>query len=994
MHCPSCNWVIKYEARFCPQCGQRLDAEGDSVGEGQRRWLTVMFSDVVESTALSRRLDPEVYGECILAYQRLACEVIERQGGYIANYLGDGILAFFGWPTSHERDTDLAIRAARELLADLTDLSDKLQRDHGVELAARVGIHSGLAMVGILGGAGRRDASVFGDAANVASRIQGIAEPGAIVISGEAKQLLRERWDMESLGHPQLKGVGTEVEVFSVGAPTATPGPDVDHVYPLVNREAELEVLKSSWREVLTGSGVVLSVEGEAGVGKSRLVYEFMREAGPSVSWLTVQCSPMTSHVPFAPFLSTQSPPAQAEGRSPEERRANQLRSMLDCVFGLVAAGPGVLHVEDAHWADPSTGELIEQILDDVPGHPLFVVCTVRPTESQRWLARQEVRRLRVGALSEVEIRKLVSSVAVPQLSASTIDGITERADGLPLFAEQLAAAMAVAPDAVLPVTLQASLMARLDQLGPDVRMLLQRGSAIGREFDAGLLEELLPPDPTRPRSLRQLVDAGILSHTTEDRYKFRHALLHEAAHESMLRSERRIVHGTIATLLEERYRTVVDREPSLMGYHLEEAQDAQAVWWFERAGTQAAESAAFAEATDHFGRALILVELGDGATELRLRIRLGNAIFGAVGFSAAASLPAWTRAQELALELGDAPELTSALNGEAVYWNQMGSCRRSAQLAEEILRVADEHDLRVGRLRGHCTLALNQLFLGNGSTAHEHALKAIELYHLGDYEEVTYGFGTDQGVIAFGAGGAAAWMIGRFDEGIELTGEAARLGASLGSPISEHLGRVFNGFVHHLRGEHETAMSEAHVLVDEGARLRLPFTSGFGHILLGAERSILNGDPEGVAEVLTGMDELAMSGGQNGAPLAFVLLAEAQLAVGESESAHASASGGLELAEALDQHFFDCELLRLKAGAVANTQSEQETIRLLRTAVDGAHAMGQWGLALRAACDLSELDPDFAPELLRSPFERIVGGATTSDYRRAEDILNRSNSL
>ena len=427
------------------------------------------------------------------------------------------------------------------------------------------------------------------------------------------------------------------------------------------------------------------------------------------------------------------------------------------------------------------------------------------------------------------------------------------------------------------------------------------------------------------------------------------------------------------------------------MGYHLEEARDARAASWFERAGTQAAESAAFVEAADHFEQALTLVDPADAATELRLRIRLGNAIFGAEGFSAAASLPAWTRAQELALELGEAAELTSALNGEATYWNQMGSCQRSAQLAEEILRVAEDRDLRVGRLRGHCTLALNHLFLGNGASAHEHALKSIELYRMGDYEEVTYGFGTDQGVIAYGVGGAAAWMIGRLDEAIELTGEAARFGGSLGSTISEHLGRVFNGFIHHLRGEHDSAMSEARVLVDEGERLRLPFGSGFGHILLGTERSIVDGEPDGVAEVLTGMDDLAMSGGQNGAPLAFVLLAEAQLAVGDSEAAHASAAAGLELAEALDQHFFDCELLRLKAGAVAATRSEEDTTEILQAAVDRAWASGQFGLALRAACDLCEAEPDLAPGLLDSILDRIVGGESTSDHRRAVGILTRS---
>ena len=246
---------------------------------------------------------------------------------------------------------------------------------------------------------------------------------------------------------------------------------------------------------------------------------------------------------------------------------------MLEWVFRLVADKPGVLHIEDADWADPSTGELLEQIADEVRGRPLLAVCTVRPTGSQRWLARTDVRKVRLGALREADIRQLVSSVSGPTLSASTIDDIAERADGLPLFVEQLAAAMVVAPNALVPVSLQASLMARLEQLGPDVRALLQRGSAIGRDFDDDLLEELLPPDPTRPRSLGRLVDIGILAQPSEGHYKFRHALLQEAAHESMLRSERRTVHGKIATVLEERYRPFIDTQPSLMAYHLEEAR-------------------------------------------------------------------------------------------------------------------------------------------------------------------------------------------------------------------------------------------------------------------------------------------------------------------------------------------------------------------------------------------------------------------------------------
>jgi len=989
MTCPSCGSPVTPAARFCSQCGMRLPEQFGGDGGGQRRWLTVLFCDVVESTALSRQIDPEEYGECMLAYQNLGRDVVERHGGYVDNFLGDGLVALFGWPAAHERDADLAVRAGRELVSHMVGLNGDLERDHGIRLQVRVGVHSGLAMVGRLGGANRRDTS-FGAAANVASRIQTATEPGTVAISSETKRLLRERWVLKSLGHPTLKGVGSDVEVFTVEATGSIPGPDVERVYPLVDREAEFGVLKDLWSDVDNGVGAVLTVEGEGGVGKSRLVYEFLQLVGPSIPWLTVQCSPLTSHVPFAPFLSAPSPPSQGRSRSPEERRADLQRSMLTWVFQLAADGPGVLHIEDAHWADPSTGELIEQIADETGDRPLLVLCTARPSDRQRWASHRKVRTLRLPPLEDADIRKLVHTSSEALLPTSTIEDIVERADGLPLFAEQLAAAMAGAPSGDVPVTLQASLMAQLDQLGPDIRVLLQRAAALGRIFDDELLEELLPDEANVGRSLERIVDAGILT-TGERQHKFRHALLQEAAHESMLRSERRAVHGRIASVLQERRRSLVDRQPGLMAYHLQEARDPRAVWWLERAGTQAAGSAAFAEASGYFEGALALVGLDDAATELRLRIKLGNAMFGAVGYGAADTLPVWNRAEELARRLGDIGELTSALNGEAVYWNQAGLCRRSVVVAEEILRVSDLHDLRIGRLRGHCTLALNHLFLGDAQLAREHALHAIELYRPGDFGEVTYGFGTDQGVIAHGVGGAAAWITGHLDEGIELTGAAVELGGTLGSPISELLARVFKGFVHHMRGEHVAALEEGRVLVNEGTRLRLPFPTGFGHILHGAERSVLDGDPAGVAEVLLGMDEMAMTGGQNGAPLAFVLLADAYLSTGELSSAAATATDGVNLADALDQHFFDPELMRIKARALAGMEApDPESVTLLRRATDHATDRGHFGLALRAACDLGEIAPDCAPELLGPLLDKVVGGSSTLDPRRARDILNR----
>ena len=463
-----------------------------------------------------------------------------------------------------------------------------------------------------------------------------------------------------------------------------------------------------------------------------------------------------------------------------------------------------------------------------------------------------------------------------------------------------------------------------------------------------------------------------------------------------MLQRQRRAVHAQIGNILLQQHGALVDAQPWLLAHHLAEAHDPQAVAWFERAGTRAAADAAFWESTRHFLQALELADtLGSLAPrdELRLQIGLGNAMFGAHGWAAADTLPVWSRAQELARELLAVDELTSALNGLATYWNQAGECRRSVEIAEEILRVADAGGLRAGQLRGHCTLALNHLFLGEVPLSLQHTRRAIALYRPEDFHTVTYGFGTDQGVIAYSVAGAAAWLTGRPDEGIALAEAAVQLGRSLGSPISELLARIFKGLVHHLRGENELARGEAKALSADGARLSLQLPLGFGHILGGALRAIVASDPSGIADIEAGMNELAASGGQAGAPIAFVLLAEANLATSASESAQEVARAGLVMADALDQHFVDAELLRLEALAARKAgMSVADTVALLRTAVDAAEARGLTSLALRAACDLAALAPE-ATELIRVLLKKIEGGHATRDHLRAQIAIAARDS-
>ena len=991
--CTTCRATLVGGVQSCPHCGARVPRLIAAADVGQRRWLTVMFSDVVGSTEHSRQLDPEDYGDVMLQYQNLCGEVVERRGGHMASYAGDGLLAVFGWPTSHERDADLAVLAALDLLHELHVLNDYLEKNYGLRLSLRIAVHSGLAVVGKLGRGGRDDTSVFGDIANVASRLQHEAPMDGVVVSDVASHTLRDRWVLESLGNPELRGVGTDYEVLVVVGHQPVPGPDVERVYELVNRREPLGELHEIWAEVAAGRGQVVVLEGEAGVGKSRLAYELQHGDAARASWLTVQCSPLAGEEPFGSLRAHLPAADTPEGLTPEERRAAGLAAAVQWALDLAESGPAVLHVEDAHWADPSTGELIERLADTLATRrrPLLVLCSTRPRADQRWLDRAPTRRIDLPPLRDHDMSALVAATTEGRLPASTVSEIVQRADGLALYAEQLAATIVDAPGHVVPSSLQGILTARLDRLGPELQLMLQRASAIGRTFDNAILWQLVDPGTDVAAQLGQLVESEILVRLPGERHKFRHALLQEAAHESMLQRQRRAVHARIGTILREQRGPLVDAQPSLLAHHLAEARDPEAVACFERAGARAAAGAAFWEATRHFRRALEVADtLGGLATpdELRLQINLGNAMFGAQGWGAADTMPVWTRAQELARELDAVDELTSALNGLATCWNQAGACRRSAEIAEEILRVADAHDLRAGRLRGHCTLALNYLFLGEAPLSLQHARAAIALYRPEDFHTVTYGFGTDQGVIAYSVAGAAAWFTGRPDEGIALTGAAVELGRTLGSPISELLARIFKGLVHHLRGETELARREAEVLSAEGARLGLPLPLGFGHILGGTQRAIETADPSGLADIGVGIAELAESGGQSGAPIALVLLAQAHLATGDPEAARNVALAGLALADALDQHFVDTELLRLEALAAHEARVPgADTIGLLRSAIEAAEARGQTSLALRAACDLATVAPD-AVDAVGGLLAQIEGGHGTRDHRLARLVL------
>jgi class 3 adenylate cyclase len=495
---------------------RRRDADGQPVPEGERRQLAVLFCDVVESTPLSQRMDAEEFGQVIFDFQELATETITGLGGRIGVYAGDGVAAWFGWPVAHEDDAALAVHAGLDILAGLDELNAGIEAQHGVRLAARVGIHVGLVVVRT----DRPDSPAFGETLNVASRLEAFAEPGTVVMSSTAHRLAGARFLTEDLGEHELKGVADPVRVHRVdGARTPDDeAPAAAFGATLVNRVEERQLLLDAWRDARDGHGRTVVITGEPGVGKSRLLAS-LREtlADEPHRWLALRCSPLRVNTAFHPVagmvratagIRLTDPPDQqrrmiraalpdtqrdaetpiatlldvgtADAAAPEKFRRDLMEALYRWLLDLAGRGPVVVAGEDLHWSDASTLELMRVLQSRLAAAPVLIVVTRRPEGDHGFDADVDVGLDRLDA---EDTRQLARELATARgLTGELVDRVAERSDGVPLFVEELVAAAGEAEDTGLPTSLQSSLLARLDRLGP-ARDVAQMASVLGRSF-------------------------------------------------------------------------------------------------------------------------------------------------------------------------------------------------------------------------------------------------------------------------------------------------------------------------------------------------------------------------------------------------------------------------------------------------------------------------------------------------------------------------------
>jgi TOMM system kinase/cyclase fusion protein len=774
---------------------QEMPIRAPLPGTGERRHLTVMFCDLFGSTALSQQLDAETYREIVHAYQARGSEAVERYAGHIAQYLGDGLLVYFGYPQAHEDDAERAIRAGLELLRGLEVLSAQTEARQGVAIQARVGIHTGSVVVGEMGGREKQEVLALGDTPNIAARLEGFAEPGTVVVSDATLRLVPGLFVTEDRGTPALKGIEESIRVHRVGQPSGVrsrleraPG-----LTPFVGREQELGLLLDRFEQAQEGLGQVVLVGGEAGIGKSRLVRELRgRLREKPHTWLECRSSPYTrnsalypvielvehalgsaddhsaeeklgrleeglAHVGlesaqilplFASLLSLRLPERYAPLEiSPQLQRQRTLEALLSWVIALSEKHPLVLLVEDLQWIDPSTLEWLALLIEQCPTARVLLLMTHRPHFEPPWPSRTHLLPMGLIRLSRRQAKELVArATPASTLPETLLDAIAEHADGVPLFMEEMAKGIVASgheiadslSDIEIPETLWDSLTAQLDRLG-EAKEVAQLGAVLGREFPYALLEAVAPVKQSELREgLGRLVDAELLFQRglpPRANYTFKHALVQDAAYQSLLESQRRELHARIADALEERFPERVAREPEVVAHHCEEAgRIAQAIGHYQQAGTSAWQRWAAAEAIVHSRKALALLgtlpeSRERNGQELPLQHALADAIIVAKGQGDPDVERIYERARSLCQKIGETPWMFDTLLGLSFTYSTRGQERIAYELAEQALVLAERSAEPLRLAKAHTSLGISLHHLCEPTRALEHLEQAIDLF-------------------------------------------------------------------------------------------------------------------------------------------------------------------------------------------------------------------------------------------------------------------------
>ncbi|MDM0106333.1 AAA family ATPase [Variovorax sp. J22R24] len=819
-----------------PLADTRPEAAGEVAGardEGERRQLTALFCDMVGFTELANRLDPEVLQRIVRRYEQVCSVCIARYEGYVFQLLGDGIVAFFGYPLAHEGEAERAIRAGLEIIDSLS----KLDIPDVGRLAVRIGIATGVVVVSSAGKV------AVGEAMNLAARLQGLAEPGRVLVSDRVHRLARGSFDYEALGEQMLKGIAKPQHVYCVlGVSEVVSRFDAatqEGLTPLIGREQEIGLLLERWSLAQESEGQVVVLSGEPGIGKSRILNAFQeRVESRGANALRFHCSPYYVNSAFWPTTTNferalkfnrDEPPAvklekledlivNVYGRpladvgyiasmmsipcddrygtsavTSQKRKQEILRTLVDLTEATARRHPSVMLFEDVHWADPTSLEVLDLLIDRVRTIPLLIVLTHRPEFQSRWSEQGHVSALNLSKLSRAQGAALVSRLAGGKaLPEALLEEILARTDGVPLFLEELTKAIfesgeltekvdhyafrGAASGITIPATLRDSLMARLDRFNP-VKDIAQIGAAIGRAFSYELIAAIAPMTQEQlDDSLAQLTDSGLASRRgipPEATYTFKHALVQDVAYDSLLKSRRQELHAKIARAIEERFADMKATQPEVLAHHLTAAGlAAAAIPQWQSAGELALKRMALIEAISHLNQGLKLVPTLPGSVEIERReLALRRAL--GVCWMASKGWPAPEARDSLLPALRLVRSAASGRDVVPVYWGlfsntlSQGRVAESVEWAEQLLAMGQQKDDSDILVTAHLMMSVSTFWLGKLLTSRAHAEALASIYDPAKHRHIADAINHDP---LTGAGvylAQVSWMLGFPDRAV-----------------------------------------------------------------------------------------------------------------------------------------------------------------------------------------------------------------------------------
>jgi len=1033
--------------------------------QGERRQVTVLFCDLVGSTALSNTRDPEEYRAILTRYHETSIQAIQRYDGFVAQLQGDGVVAYFGYPLAHEGEAERAVRAGSSIVEALQNLEDGL----GELLRVRIGIASGLVVVSHVFAP---DKSAVGETPNLAARLQTLAQPGEVIVSDRTKALAGGAFDYEDQGVHALKGISEPTRAWKVSGPSdvqsrfeaATRG----RLTPMVGRDQEIGLLLDRWELSRAGEGQVVLLQGAPGIGKSRLLRAFRERLDSRIEVaLSYQCSPYYTNSAFYPIADhlervlgfARDDTAEQKLNKLERRFIGELkRSMTDCnlvarallipceqryghlemssqrqkdetvrvlvdtVAAIARAQATSMLFEDAHWADPSTLEVMNALIDRTESIPLLVLVTYRPEFEPPWLSRAHVTPLTLTRLSRAQSASIVLRVAGGKpLPSDLVTQVVDRTDGVPLFLEELTKAVLESKmvqdrgdrydysgeveQIAIPNTLRDSLMARLDRLIP-VKEIAQIGAVLGREFSYELVQKVsLMSEPLLREALDKFVASELVFRRgtpPEATYIFKHALVQDAAYDSLLKSKRQALHAQIAQVLEKQFLESATGEPEVLARHFTEAgRHERAVGYWIQAGERALSRTALAEAVAHLSMALKENERLPAAAErdlqeLQIRMLLGTAYLTFKGHASPDVLRTLEPARQLAVRLAEDGKLVPVLFYLWMHHTARLEFEPGLKLVEQLDRLAhatgDSYAFIVARNVENMTYG----WMGEFTRACAAAERGVKAYDPERHAPLVHIYNHDQkcGILSWVV--HFLWILGYPDRAQQAAQEQVDLARRLGHPFNLSFSLTTGCAALVNRGDAALArqwIAEADAIGREHAigymtHFFVPFWAG--------QLQITEGEyAKGYVKLNAAWKFFEGGGGTLLEPLSGAMKAKALLHMSRFDEARALLDESLNLIRRTGHRMHEAEVHRV-LGEVYCRQRHADRPAAAASflkAIDVARSQEAKGWELRAATSLASLwqeenRPREAYDLLAPVYDWFTEGLDTRDLKEAAALL------